>query len=278
MKKIFLAAVFTTATLTASPSVSATTVSNFNAGSAWVETKQAGAGAGAVVSLVGQGGNLENNAPVGTGAAKLTTGSDTGDRYEVGIGGNFGSVGDFLNGGSLSYDYYRGTSPSNNAAAPSIKLTISDGNTSHVDGYATFVYEPYWNINHPAAVNPPSDTWTNVNITGSSGTFWHTAIYGEGSQAGSGNLGKSLTDWNSYFNFDLSDALIIGISIGIGTYNTDVTSYFDNVLFKNGAGLDLAYDFEVSVVPLPAAFPLYGAGVAALGLMGWRRKRKQQAA
>lgn len=32
---------------------------------------------------------------------------------------------------------------------------------------------------------------------------------------------------------------------------------------------------EISVVPLPAALPLYGAGVALLGFMGWMRKRRQ---
>ncbi len=31
---------------------------------------------------------------------------------------------------------------------------------------------------------------------------------------------------------------------------------------------------QISVVPLPAAFPLYGAGVAIMGFIGWRRKRK----
>jgi hypothetical protein len=40
--------------------------------------------------------------------------------------------------------------------------------------------------------------------------------------------------------------------------------------------VELMYDTpEISAVPLPAAFPLYGAGLTALGLMGWQRKRKQ---
>lgn len=33
-------------------------------------------------------------------------------------------------------------------------------------------------------------------------------------------------------------------------------------------------DYTPSVVPLPAALPLMGAGFAALGFVGWRRKRK----
>jgi len=34
---------------------------------------------------------------------------------------------------------------------------------------------------------------------------------------------------------------------------------------------------ETSVVPLPAALPLFATGLGALGLLGWRRKRKVQA-
>lgn len=36
--------------------------------------------------------------------------------------------------------------------------------------------------------------------------------------------------------------------------------------------------WSVSVVPLPAALPLYGAGIAVLGFIGWRRKQSQTAA
>jgi len=35
---------------------------------------------------------------------------------------------------------------------------------------------------------------------------------------------------------------------------------------------------QVSAVPLPAALPLYGAGLAIMGLVGWRRKRKVEMA
>jgi hypothetical protein len=32
-----------------------------------------------------------------------------------------------------------------------------------------------------------------------------------------------------------------------------------------------------SPVPFPAALPLFATGIGALGLLGWRRKRKAQA-
>jgi len=53
----------------------------------------------------------------------------------------------------------------------------------------------------------------------------------------------------------------------------DVTS----ITFAYGG--DVAEQFyvsgatAVSVVPLPAALPLYGAGVALLGFIGWRKRR-----
>lgn len=38
-------------------------------------------------------------------------------------------------------------------------------------------------------------------------------------------------------------------------------------------GVSNIYAFNTSVVPLPAALPLYGSALAVLGLIGWRRKR-----
>jgi hypothetical protein len=35
---------------------------------------------------------------------------------------------------------------------------------------------------------------------------------------------------------------------------------------------------SVSATPLPAAFPLFATGLGALGLLGWRKKRKNAAA
>ena len=45
-----------------------------------------------------------------------------------------------------------------------------------------------------------------------------------------------------------------------------------------GFGPSLTVDFATSVVPLPAALPLYGTGLAIMGFVGWRRKRKAVAA
>ena len=50
----------------------------------------------------------------------------------------------------------------------------------------------------------------------------------------------------------------------------------DNLIGDNSGGvtLSLARTGDVNVIPLPAALPLYGTGLAVMGFLGWRRKRK----
>ena len=45
-----------------------------------------------------------------------------------------------------------------------------------------------------------------------------------------------------------------------------------------GISTDLATFTPASTTPLPAALPLFATGLGGLGLLGWRRKRKAQAA
>ena len=59
------------------------------------------------------------------------------------------------------------------------------------------------------------------------------------------------------------------------TNNSVVYAFFDD----GGAGPDKDYDDMVlritaTATPLPAALPLFASGLGALGLLGWRRKRK----
>lgn len=49
---------------------------------------------------------------------------------------------------------------------------------------------------------------------------------------------------------------------------------FDGVALRDDGTNDYAFaGVEISAVPIPAALPLFGSALAALGLFGWRRKR-----
>lgn len=253
---------------------SAIEINMFDGGSPWERSDVRAGGTAEIVDLSGQGGNLENNAPSPSGAAMLTTGNSNGDKAEVGTAGNFGTVGSFINGGALSYDFYKDAAVNGNpSATAAIKLSVLNSGFAG-DGFGTFVYEPTWNL-AAAGVSTavPTGQWLNASIDGATGNFWHTGIFGAGNQAGDGSDGFTLSDWVSLFGNDLLNASIVGISVGVGTYNVDQIAYFDNVKYSNG-NINNVYDFEVAAVPLPAALPLLGAGFAALGFVGWRRKRK----
>jgi hypothetical protein len=49
-------------------------------------------------------------------------------------------------------------------------------------------------------------------------------------------------------------------------------------LFAAGSGNGQEVDFDITATPLPAALPLFATGLGAMGLFGWRRKRKNTAA
>jgi hypothetical protein len=53
---------------------------------------------------------------------------------------------------------------------------------------------------------------------------------------------------------------------------SEASAIIDNVTISTGGG------GNAGTTPLPAALPLFATGLGALGLLGWRRKRKNAAA
>lgn len=209
-----------------------------------VTSAQQGGATSSIVSLNGLGGNLENNAPLPNGALLLTTGLDNNDRAEVGLIGDFGTVGSILNSTfSLSYDYYRENLPGGNTfAAPSVKLAFFNGSCPPTeDCFFQLIYEPY--LNSGGVVD---GDWASESIDFTTGGFWNTGGFGLANQGGGCvpscftlegvNLGT-----NSFFQ----SASLVGVSIGMGTFNQGVNGYVDNVSLQIG-NRDFTYDFEVA--------------------------------
>jgi hypothetical protein len=65
------------------------------------------------------------------------------------------------------------------------------------------------------------------------------------------------------------------IGFGIATIMSDFE--FDEVRFLSGNNAFEYANVDFSAVPLPAALPLYGAGLAVMGFVGWRKRRKMAA-
>jgi hypothetical protein len=74
-------------------------------------------------------------------------------------------------------------------------------------------------------------------------------------------------------NVGLTPTFILILETGLPV---DATRYLD--LGLQAQGYTATFQSDVNgVVPLPAALPLFASGLGALGLLGWRRKRKASA-
>ena len=150
----------------------------------WYDSDTRFTGTAGIVDLSGESGNLKNNVPVGTGAAKLTTTLSTADKAQVTVNGNFGTMGDFILGdGSLSYEYFKQfVTDGSLSATAAIKLDVIDFNTTFTalgEDSGTFVFEPY--LNHPG--DPTPGVWTKETLNANS-IVWSTGIYDQINEAG----------------------------------------------------------------------------------------------
>lgn len=251
----------------------------FMAPGQWFENDVRAAGTASIQDLTGLGGNLETAAPLPTGAARLTTGFDNNDKAEIGVvpvfGGASTKAGDILADATftLEYSFHKAAVAGGNAfAAPAIKLTFFSS-TFAGDGFGTLVYEPTWNQpgNLGSSVAVPTDQWTNVTIDLNNGLFWWTGGFGQPNTAGGPPL-RTLSDWGGEFDPGFSDADLVLLSVGVGTFNQGQNGYFDNVGITR-AGQTTTYDFQAATaVPEPSSALLFGIGLIGLGMLLRRRR------
>lgn len=236
----------------------------------WGVTDNRAGGTSSIANLNGVGGNLENSAPAPTGAARLTTGLSNGDKAQIGVLGDFGTVRSILadNTFALSYDYHKAFVAGGAAApAPSIKLSFFEPTDPDVGvpgrGFGTLVYEAY--LNQPG--NPTPDVWTTESIDLDNGLFWWTGGFGQPNSAGGPPL-RTINEWATVLDANFLEATLFDISVGVGTFNQGQDGYFDLVSITRD-GVNTTWDFEI---PEPASMTLFGLGLA--GLAFARRRRK----
>jgi len=96
-----------------------------------------------------------------------------------------------------------------------------------------------------------------------------------------GNPGAvTLVEDSQNLNFNFLSASFLNIIIpptGITSFDPNAAGEFSFILTVAETGLPefarAAIDVQVGVVPLPAALPLYGTGLALMGFIGWRRRK-----
>ena len=99
---------------------------------------------------------------------------------------------------------------------------------------------------------------------------------GTGSACATQTGGGPTTGWGQWCaNTTVASALYATLT----SANAEQTSFFSDDQHLSAAGqlIEASYIYSL-VTPLPSALPLFATGLGALGLLGWRRKRKAQAA
>jgi hypothetical protein len=91
-------------------------------------------------------------------------------------------------------------------------------------------------------------------------------------------LNGTLIDSESFSSLAVAQAFFSSHTFGT-SFNgpSDVQVAFDETL-SSGEGFSFDYAVATDTTPLPASLPLFAGGLGAIGLLGWRRKRKAQAA
>jgi hypothetical protein len=131
---------------------------------------------------------------------------------------------------------------------------------------------------------PIAATWTTVGPVASlmqDGLVFHTSAYGADA-----NRSPSLGAGNNVLVLGITAAGLTAATFvadlqaaTTGANPSTPAAFFAADVLNTNNGNTGIINFGVPApVPLPGALPLFATGLGALGLLGWRRKRKAQAA
>jgi len=153
-------------------------------------------------------------------------------------------------GGTLLENARGGLSSTELGQASDNDVVNNYGVDFDVKGYLGNAYSDYFTFTMNKAFNMTLDLFVR---SGTADATYAFSMTGQTTQ----NISTPQAAYGLYSN------------LAAGTYTFGITSPNRRIA---------EYDISVSAVPLPAALPLYGAGIAVLGFMGWRRKRNVSAA
>lgn len=191
----------------------------------------------------------------------------------VSVLGNYfaaGSLGAFSAFTTMQYDWYRDSSSTNSDLQhPALRILLDlDGNLATTGDRGGLVFESAYN----AGGAVPTDTWVTSVVTGNT-KLWNFGL-GLGNayniNASSYAYDGTLDQWQNLNQ--LSNAVILGFSAGVGSGWGPFSGAVDNIGWTIG-GVSQTTNFEVQggTVPEPGSLALVGLALAGLSVVRRRR-------
>jgi predicted ribosomally synthesized peptide with SipW-like signal peptide len=176
------------------------------------------------------------NAPIGSKVLQLTTADDVNSRVRY----NHAEDVKLSTISGFSYDSKQISAfdPINGNASFRLVIDFLDDGTLVKD----VTFEPYYNIAAYDSLNDASitnGTWQNWAATLADGTFWVNDVLINGNNSSGGGGYPPVNFTLNQLLAEYPNAKVVGISIGMGTYNKDQVVLVDNLIF-NG----IVHDFE----------------------------------
>ncbi len=145
--------------------------------------------------------------------------------------------------------------------------SIVDVQRSPWDTVAGLEDSLYTSVSGGASASYVFDTLMNslTFMWGSVDLYNSIEFYNDGNLLGESIVGQDAINAGAVEGSDFVIATIL------------TNDFFDEIRFLSSTNAFEYANIEVSVVPLPAALPLYGAGMALLGFLGWRKRKAANA-
>lgn len=175
----------------------------------------------------------DSTSPYPDGALQLKTDGDTASKAQYLRQENI-SINDV---DELSYHTKQVSGPA--VADPSFQVIVDlNGGDIEDGGFATLVYEPYWNGTITQGV------WEQWDVNASDANLWSTRNFTDGTcitvNGAGGPPFYSLDDIRAI----CPDAVVLGIGVNVGTFNVNYDVYADGITLN-----DTTYNFELTNEP-----------------------------
>ena len=165
--------------------------------------------------------------------------------------------------------------------------------TNQFGGFGVTFSSGWFDTGCPIACIPPTTSPTGVVPNATNFDFYNTQSFSFFNPNVSISFSSNVTDITFSTKFNppppgqsheiqafLDGVFVEGLVVSIAqTYGFSGT-LFNEIRFSLPAAFvidDMKFNLAAEATPLPAALPLFATGLGALGLFGWRRKRKAEA-